>query len=68
MAVLEQFGFSEFSVAFKKAGGVHEIWNMISLQHDLHNKFDRLDMWLKETEKVCFLQSWQTTLLVPPCS
>jgi hypothetical protein len=53
MALLEQFGFSEFSDAFTKVGGVHEIWNMFSLQYDLHNKFDNLDMWLKETEKVC---------------
>ncbi|KAF8556091.1 hypothetical protein OG21DRAFT_1506870 [Imleria badia] len=58
LAILKSFGFSKFADAFTEPGGVHEAWNLISFQHDVHTSFDRLAMWLEYTEmphryKVC---------------
>jgi len=52
MALLEQFGFSRFTEAFKKSGGVHEVWNLLSLEPNLRSKFDKLNLWFEHTDKV----------------
>ena len=52
MALLEQFGFPHFTEAFKKSGGVHEVWNLLSLEPNLHSKFDELYLWFERTDQV----------------
>ena len=52
MAPLEDFGFSHFTQAFKKSGGVHQVWNMLPLEPNLHLKFDELDLWFERTSQV----------------
>ncbi|KAF8549144.1 hypothetical protein OG21DRAFT_1421787, partial [Imleria badia] len=49
MAILECFGLSNFTEAFKRQGGVHEFWNLLSLEPNLHRKFDTLDLWFEST-------------------
>ncbi|KAH0827303.1 hypothetical protein J3R83DRAFT_3927, partial [Lanmaoa asiatica] len=54
----EMFGFSEFTEAFKRSGGFHQVWNLLSLEPKLHSKSDRLDLWFESTHqpdryKVC---------------
>lgn len=51
MALLDSFGFSQFTEAFRKSGGVHEVWNLLSLDPNLHRTLDRLDMWFEGTKK-----------------
>ena len=62
MAVLDSFGFSQFTEAFRKSGGVHEVWNLLSLDHNLHQTFDRLGMWFEGAEKVRYTDIRSVTL------
>ena len=60
MALLEDFGFSYFTEAFKKSGGVRQVWNMLSLESNLHLNFDELDLWFERTSRVCHLEIRQS--------
>ena len=53
MAILDHFGLTALTGALKKSGGVHEVWNLLSLEPNLHSKFDRLDLWFEHTPQVC---------------
>lgn len=53
MAILDSFGFTDFTEAFQQSGGVCQAWNLLSLQHDLHKSFNFLEMWFEGTQKVC---------------
>lgn len=48
---LRQFGLGGLTTALE-ADGVREIWNLLSLQHDLYSKFNSLDLWFESTSKV----------------
>ena len=63
MAMLEQFGFSKFTDAFKQSGGVHSVWNLLSLEAQIHTKFDRLDLWFESTHQVCYSEACQSCQL-----
>jgi hypothetical protein len=52
MAILDQFGLKDLVERFKESGGVHEIWNMLTLEQNLHTMFDRLDLWFESTPEV----------------
>ena len=52
IAILKSFGFSDFTEVFNQSGGVHEVWNLLSLQTDLHAMFDQLDLWFESTDEV----------------
>ncbi|KAH0832857.1 hypothetical protein J3R83DRAFT_11784, partial [Lanmaoa asiatica] len=45
-------GFSEFTKAFKRSGGFHQVWNLLSLEPNLRFKFDRLELWFESTHQV----------------
>jgi len=49
--MLANFGFSRFTEAFSKSGGVHEVWNLLSLEPFVHRKFDILELWFEHTEQ-----------------
>ncbi|KAI9573823.1 hypothetical protein HD554DRAFT_2251697 [Boletus coccyginus] len=49
IAILNSFGWSNFTEAFIQQGGVHEAWNLLSLQEDLHHKFNALKLWFECT-------------------
>ncbi|KAG6375712.1 hypothetical protein JVT61DRAFT_3287 [Boletus reticuloceps] len=60
MAILESFGFSNFTEAFRKSGGVDQVWNLLSLEPNLHKNFDTLRLWFEHTQqpgryKICLL-------------
>ena len=63
MAMLEQFGFSNLTEAFKQSGGVHQVWNLLSLEYNLHSKFNRLELWFESTDKVCHSEICQSCQL-----
>lgn len=58
--ILESFGFSNFAEALKEPGGIHQTWNLLSLEHNLYQKFDALEMWLESTQQVCHSQACQS--------
>jgi hypothetical protein len=55
--MLELFGFSELTDAFKRPGGVHRVWNLLSLESQTHSKFDRLNLWFESTHQVCYSET-----------
>ena len=57
MAILEHFGLTALTDALKKSGGVHEAWNLLSLEPNLHTKFDRLDLWFERTSQVRYSET-----------
>ena len=63
MALLENVGFSQITEAFKQNGGAHEVWNLLSLDLNLHDKFDRLDLWFERTIQVRHPETRQPYLL-----
>lgn len=64
MAILDSLGFSDFIEAFRQSGGVHQVWNLLSLDGHLHKKFDLLEMWFEGTEKVRCSETCQSYQLV----
>lgn len=52
MAILEHFGFPKFTEVFKRPGGVHQVWNILSLEPNLHFDFDNLNLWFEHTDQV----------------
>ncbi|KAI9567170.1 hypothetical protein HD554DRAFT_2220399 [Boletus coccyginus] len=52
MAMLDSFGWSHLTEAFIRQGGVHEVWNLLSLQRDLHDEFDTLGLWFESTPQL----------------
>ena len=59
LSILESFGFSKLSNAFKEVGGVHQVWNLLTLECDLRSLFDTLELWFEHTEKVCYSETCQ---------
>ena len=49
LAVLKRFGYDVKSLNGPK---VHSLYNVMTMQHDVHDWFDRLDMWFEETVSV----------------
>ena len=52
LTVMRQFGLGRLVDAVTAANGVHEIWNILSLEKNLHSKFDDLDLWFEGTSEV----------------
>ena len=52
LATLRQFGLEDLAMAFEAVDGVHEFWNLLSLEHHLHQRFDHLDLWFEGISKV----------------
>ena len=59
LSILESFGFSKLTNAFKEAGGVHKVWNLFTLERNLHSLFDSLELWFEHTEKVWYSETCQ---------
>ncbi|EPQ61155.1 hypothetical protein GLOTRDRAFT_109333 [Gloeophyllum trabeum ATCC 11539] len=47
LTVLSRFGYDVDKLNGPK---VHSLYNVMTLQHDVHNRFDRLQLWLEETD------------------
>lgn len=54
MAILENFGLTDLTEAFKKPGGVHQAWNLISLEPGLRSKSSPSDLWFKPIARCVF--------------
>jgi hypothetical protein len=52
MALLEHFWFSRSAEAFRRSEGVHKVWNLLSLESNLHSKIDHLNLWFERTSQV----------------
>ena len=59
LSIPESFGFSKLINAFKEVGGVHKVWNLLTLECDLHSLFDTLELWFEHTKKVCYSETCQ---------
>ncbi|KAF9646090.1 hypothetical protein BDM02DRAFT_3100445 [Thelephora ganbajun] len=47
--ILRQFGLEHLSLALEAVDSVHETWNMLSLQCNLHSNFGFLNLWFEST-------------------
>lgn len=63
MAILDLFGFSKFTDAFKRSGGVHRVWNLLSLEPNTHSLFDGLNLWFESTHQVCHFRTCRSCQL-----
>jgi len=55
---LQQFGLEDLAMSLQALGGVHQIWNLLSLQCDIHNAFGCLNLSFRATEKVRCLNTF----------
>ena len=53
IAILTQFGLGSLANSLRAIDGVHEPWNMLSLEPHTHGDFDSLDLWFEGTDTVC---------------
>jgi hypothetical protein len=60
MAILERFGFATFS---ERPGGVDQVWNLLSLEHNIRSKFDHLHLWFESTREVCYSETCRSRQL-----
>ncbi|KAF8445072.1 hypothetical protein L210DRAFT_3476143 [Boletus edulis BED1] len=51
MALLESIGLSDFTEAFRNSGGIHQVWNLLSLEPNLCEKCDALELWFEHTQQ-----------------
>lgn len=51
VAILKHFGLTSLADEFL-TDGVHDLGNLLSLQSEIRNKFDRLDLWFESADKV----------------
>lgn len=63
MATLELCGLTDLTEAFIRPGGVHKVWNMLSLEPNLHFKFDQLDLWFDRIDEVRYSEARQPCAL-----
>jgi hypothetical protein len=52
MAILKQFGLEHRFRAQEAVGGTHQVWNLLSLQRDLRQRFDDLELWFEGHNEV----------------
>jgi len=52
MAVLSHFGLEGLVDEFLAANGVHNLGNLLSLEPNIHTKFDNLNLWFEGTAEV----------------
>lgn len=52
LAVLKRFGYDVESLNGPK---VHSLYNVMTMERNVHDWFDRLDMWFEETVSVVLL-------------
>ncbi|KAF9643386.1 hypothetical protein BDM02DRAFT_3273075 [Thelephora ganbajun] len=59
LAILTQFGLERLAKALEAVNGVHEVWNLLSLEPHIHADFDSLKLWFESTDEpnryeICF--------------
>jgi len=52
MSVLVCFGFTSIAGELLAEVGVHNLGNLLSLETEVPNKFDNLDLWFEGTDEV----------------
>ena len=55
LAALEIFGLKALVSELVQSNGVHTVKNVITLEHNIHEAFDSLDVWFDQTEEVCLI-------------
>jgi len=54
IAMPNHLGLEDCSCLLSPTDGTHQIYNLLSLQHDLRLRFGRLDLWFEGTNTVCY--------------
>lgn len=52
MAILKTFGLDHLYEKLLPENGVHDVGNVLTLEHNCHRDFDRLNLWLEATDEV----------------
>jgi len=59
MTIPQQFGLGSLGASLQAAGGVHKLFDLLSLQSDMHIAFDRLNpVSFEATDKVRCLDAF----------
>ena len=53
IAVLSHLGLESLVSELLAKDGVHDTGNLLSLELNIHDKFNRLNLWFEGTDKVC---------------
>ena len=64
MAILETLGLGHLADAFRQPGGIHQVWNLVSLEPNLRTKFDRMDLWFEHTRQVRNSKTYESHRLI----
>ena len=57
MAILKDFGFGSLAEGFLAKNGVHDLGNLLSLDHGIHLKFDKVNLWFDGAKEVGHLST-----------
>ena len=52
MAILSHFGLGSIVDELLPTNGVHDIGNLLSLEINVHDRFDNLELWFEATDEV----------------
>ena len=58
MGVLTQFGLGELAGALQVVDGINEVWNLLSIEPNVHFFFECFDLWFEGTGEVCHLETF----------
>jgi hypothetical protein len=56
LAVLQQFGYDVETLTGEK---VHSLFNVMTMQVDVRDRFDRLELWFEATVSILYLSRKQ---------
>jgi len=62
LAVLKRFGYDVGAINGEK---VHSLYNVMTMEHNAHDLFDRLNLWFEETATPNYYRVRTTKLLLP---
>ena len=52
LTILRQFELGDLAHSLEQAGGMDQVWNVLSLEPVEHIYFNRLDLWFEGMSKV----------------
>ena len=59
MAILSHFGLESIVDELLATDGVHDIGNLLSLESNVYDRFDNLELWFEATDEVRHSQAPQ---------
>lgn len=52
LTILRQFGLEDLAHSLEQTGGLDQVWNVLSLESNMHIYFNHFDVWFEGTGKV----------------